>query len=502
VRPITRGFLPLAAWILAAPGAAADEIPIRLGATNKLDYRRLDPEDRRDEALRNRLEVTATHGRFSAWIRLETLQLSDANAYDPFAAIDVTTGDEERRIDRTEVSKRAVTLDGDDFQVVAGDFTHVFGRGLALSVFEDEELNFDNRLEGVRGKLRHDLGTLTAVAGGDEGNRFRGLFAEARSWGPVRGGGSFVEAWGSGTDTEITDREMHWGGFGEVTLGPTSVYGEYLLRDFRGRDGVGVLGTEGHGGFASALASLGSLTVSGEVRDMYRFEHGYNDPPTSLKQHPWTLLSREAGQALQDIPDDDVKGYLGEAEYAAGLFTAFSASLGRIDADASRDAYWEAYGEAKTTWKEKMFFTAAAAESEFRLGSLFEERIGGFGEVVLDLDGTNSLTFGTEWAEARTSSSVTQSFQFPDEFRERIFSASYGRSPWLQLTVTYEDTTEEDPAEPRDDWLSVLAEIAVADGHDVQLSYGSERGGWKCTGGVCFFEPEFEGLKVKWVGRY
>ena len=34
------------------------------------------------------------------------------------------------------------------------------------------------------------------------------------------------------------------------------------------------------------------------------------------------------------------------------------------------------------------------------------------------------------------------------------------------------------------------------------LSYGSERGGWKCTGGVCFFEPEFEGFKVKWVGRF
>jgi hypothetical protein len=44
--------------------------------------------------------------------------------------------------------------------------------------------------------------------------------------------------------------------------------------------------------------------------------------------------------------------------------------------------------------------------------------------------------------------------------------------------------------------------VAVAEGHDVMLSYGSERGGWKCTGGVCFFEPEFEGFKVKWVGRF
>ena len=35
-------------------------------------------------------------------------------------------------------------------------------------------------------------------------------------------------------------------------------------------------------------------------------------------------------------------------------------------ADASEDAFWEAYGEAKTTWKEKMFFTAAALTATHR----------------------------------------------------------------------------------------------------------------------------------------
>lgn len=500
MRGLARLLLTALSFAVAASSAA--EEPLRLGATDKLDYRRLDQDDRRDEALRNRLEVTGTQGRFSLWIRLETLQISDANVYDPYGATEPTTTGGEQAIDRTEVTKRTLTMNGDSFQAIAGDFSFVFGRGLALSVFEDEELNFDNRLEGVLGRYRGDAGVVTVLAGGDDGNRFRGLFAESRTWGPFRSGASFVEAWGRGTDTEITDREMHWGGFGEVTLGPASVYGEYVLRDFRGRNGRGILGTEGHGGFVSALASVGSLTLSGEFRDMYRFEHEYNDPPTSLKQHPWTLLSRESGEALQDIPDDDVKGYLGEAEYSAGLFTAFSASVGRIDADASDDAFWEVYGEAKSTWKEKAFVTAAAAESEFRFGSLFDERIAGFGEVVVDLDGVNSLSFGTEWSEVQTSSSVTQAFEFPEEFRERVFSASFGRSPWLQLTVTYEDTTERNTGEPRDDWLSVLAEIAVAEGHDVQLSYGSERGGWKCTGGVCFFEPEFEGLKVKWVGRY
>ena len=113
-----------------------------------------------------------------------------------------------------------------------------------------------------------------------------------------------------------------------------------------------------------------------------------------------------------------------------------------------------------------------------------------------------SLSGSVEWSEIVESSRQAQAFEFPTEYRERIAAVSWGRSPWLNLTVSYEDTTEEDVDSDRDSWVTVFAEVAVANGHDVILSAGSERGGWKCTGGVCFFEPEFEGLKVKWVARF
>lgn len=491
------------AFLALLPAVAlADEPGLTLGATNKLDYRRADPEGGREEAFRNRLELSGRQGSLSAWIRLESLSVSNANEYDPFGAADAPTPDPEQRIDRTEVSKRWLALDRDALRVTAGDFSHVFGRGLALSVFEDEELNFDTRLEGVRAQFDHDAGALTALGGSHEGNRFRGLFAEARGWGPLRGGASLVEAWGSGGATEIAAREQHAGAFAEVTFEPGSLYGEYVRRDFAGRNGLGEFGTPGHGGFVAAVATARGVTLSAEFRDMFRFVHPYNDAPTTLPQHGWTLLNREVGKALQDIPDDDVKGYHAAAEYVAGSFTTVRSAFGKIDADESDDAFWELSAEARTTWRERLFVTAAAAESELRFGNIFEERISGFGELVVPVDDVNSLTFGAEWAEAQTSDAVTQAFQKPEEFRERVLSASYGRSPWLQAIVAYEDTTEENPDEPRDDWLSFRTEIAVADGHDVTLSYGSERGGWKCTGGVCFFEPEFEGLRVQWVGRY
>ncbi|MDP6461556.1 MAG: DUF6029 family protein, partial [Gemmatimonadota bacterium] len=90
--------------------------------------------------------------------------------------------------------------------------------------------------------------------------------------------------------------------------------------------------------------------------------------------------------------------------------------------------------------------------------------------------------------------------QYPREWRDRILNLTYARSPWLTMTLSHEDTTDEE--QERSDWLFLQAEIMLDSGNDVVLTAGSERGGWKCSGGVCWYEPEFQGVKVKWVSRF
>jgi hypothetical protein len=488
---------PLAFVLLTGPGSAAGQEPeLYLSATEKLDYRRLHQGVERQEALRNRLEVSAYRGAFSAWVRLETRQASNVARYDPFAFLD-QAGGEGPRVDETEVSRRSFTFADDSFRGTAGDFSFIFGRGLLFAAFENEELSFDTRLEGVHGVLDHELGSAQALAGSHQGNRFRGVFVERSGWGPMRVGAGFVEAWGAESGTNIRQREQDYGGLTEIECGPLSLYGEYVERRFS--SGGGAEGP-GHGGFVSGVLSYEGFTLSGEYRDYFRFEHEFHDPPTALKQHTWTLLNRLNGEVQGDINDNDVEGLLAEMSYSPDLFTSLRASFSRAGKDLAGDDYWELYGEAKTTWQEKVFLTGAAAESELTTGTLFDERLAGFGEVIVELDEVQSLTANVEWSEVRETDEVTRAYLLPRDYRDRLFSLSYGRSPWLNLTLAYEDTTDE--TETRDDWFSVLAEISLADHHDLNIGYGSERGGWKCSGGVCYYEPEFEGLKVRWVARY
>jgi hypothetical protein len=505
--------LPLAAalaLVLAAAGTGRAQDPLYLSAVNTLDYRRFEQDDLREDAFRNRLEVTAAQGIFTAWARLQMVSLSNAQIYDPYGWLrDSDT--ETIRVEESDISRRQFAIDTDRFDAQIGDWAHVFGRGLMLSVFEEEELNWDTRLDGFRGVLSGDRGSAAVLAGSNDGNRFRGAFVESNAFDlgeltRVRGGMSFVEAWGAEAETDIGPREQHLGGMAEVVLGSgdfeTTLYGEYMERKFPGKDGIGALGTPGRGAFGAASVTWKSLTVSGEYRDFFRMEHEYHDPPTTLRQHTWTLLNRVNGVVLADIPDDDVTGGLGQAEWAYDYFNTLSASYARLEDGPGDRTFFEAYGEGKATWQEKLFLTVAAAESELELFDDWEESITGLGEIVTHLTETNSLSLTVEWAEVRSINRQSAAYEYPEEFRDRIFSLSYGRSPWLTLTGTYEDTTEDDPTEPRDHWFNVLVELNIASAHTVNLSYGSERGGWKCTGGICFFEPEFEGLKVKWVSRF
>lgn len=480
---------------VSPPSAFADEPDLRLGVTNKFDYRRLDQEGAREDALRNRLEVSATRGAFDVWMRLESLQVSDAARYDPFGLFSEGVPPE-TRVDKTELTKRSLTFRQDSFRATVGDGALVFGRGMLLALFEDEELNFDNRPEGLFADFDHELGRVRAIGASADENRFRGVFVEPKAFGPARVGGGFVEMWGSGENTFIRDREQDSGVYADVSWGPGSIYGEIAHREFPSA----ASGIDGDGKVLSAVVAAKGVSLSGEIRDYSNFEHGFHDPPTALKQHTWTLLNRINGQVIQDLDNDDAKGSLVEATYSAGLFTSVAASRSEAHREENDDRFWEVYSEGKTTWREIVDFTVAGAESEFRFGSTFEEQIGGFGEVVAKIDNVTSFTGSLEWSEARESDELTQTFARPLEFRDRIFNLTMGRSPWLNLTLSVEDTT--DPRETREHWVTGIAEIALAENHDIVVSFGAERGGWKCSGGVCFFEPEFEGLKLRWVARY
>ena len=47
-----------------------------------------------------------------------------------------------------------------------------------------------------------------------------------------------------------------------------------------------------------------------------------------------------------------------------------------------------------------------------------------------------------------------------------------------------------------------LVSYHISDQHDVSVLYGRRAAGFVCVGGVCRFEPEFEGVEVRLLSRF
>jgi hypothetical protein len=144
-----------------------------------------------------------------------------------------------------------------------------------------------------------------------------------------------------------------------------------------------------------------------------------------------------------------------------------SGASGTIGASRSRE-YLYASGEATGKFTER---TIAGASFEF--------------EVTAD-----------QVIEATVEAQTTDE---PDGTSYEDYIASVAYYPGLDLTLiaTAERTTA-DSAE-RDSWFMAEVRKLLSDDFEVSLSAGTERGGKKCTGGVCFVEPAFEGARLRFT---
>ena len=65
--------------------------------------------------------------------------------------------------------------------------------------------------------------------------------------------------------------------------------------------------------------------------------------------------------------------------------------------------------------------------------------------------------------------------------------------------ITFASVVEatDDESEDRSVWAMFEVKSLLADDLELGVSLGSERGGLKCSGGVCRVEPEFSGARVR-----
>ncbi|MFH1502194.1 MAG: DUF6029 family protein [Candidatus Eisenbacteria bacterium] len=443
--------------------------------------------DEEASAMDARLDLDLAVGPLTLGVVYRAYQLSDP-LYNP-ADIDVP---------EATVKHRFAAYESGAFRARAGHFVSTFGHGLTLRSYEDVDLEYDTLLDGLRAE--YDVGPVgvTALAGTVEEKLFGTRQREHRVRGvrvnvPVGGwaelAGSAVErAWTDG-DEDITIpasqarfEDSLQGAELSLWLGPLTLAGEYAERDGENPvTGGGEL--TGYAAYATGTLELGWLTLFGEFKDYERFEHYLVSPPTAVRDHAYTLMNR----ATYQIKLDDERGFLVEGSAPVGdvLFLTGGASEARNhDGDLS---HWEIFSQVDHSFAGPVTGGLGWSWSrEYELGA-FTEHMTGAADVYLTLGDGRVVETSFETQRAEDPAGVT--------WNDYLGSLTVYPGTDITLALNLEATTDE--TQERDVWTMVEVRALLPEDVEASFSMGTERGGKKCSGGVCYYEPEFEGARIR-----
>jgi hypothetical protein len=380
-----------------------------------------------------------------------------------------------------------------------GHFFSTFGRGLALRSFEDIDLEYDTALDGFLAEYASDRWHFAALGGNlreavtparDRRHRiraFRTSFSPA-AW--ITLAGNAMDRDAEVLDSEITipdslalfdDRT--YGGEIELWTGPLVVAGEYVERDGGNYLRSEREGADGHGAYITAGLSTAWLTLLGEYKDYDRFAHLLVSPPICVKEHVWTLMNR----VTHEVDFGDERGFLLEGNLAA--FETFQVTGGASEArnQAGDLEHWEIFSQMDQPAAPWGIRSLAGSWSREYVGDRFTEYVSGA------LDAQAALFFGFPLDLTLEMQAVEE----PDglSFENYLAAVAVYPAPNATASLLLESTTLD--GLERERWVSAEVRLTLAGGTEVSLSGGTERGGKKCSGGICYDQPEFGGVRLR-----
>jgi hypothetical protein len=446
---------------------------------------------------------------------------------------------------------------GIDFR--AGDFWQVIGRGLSLNTFEDRGQFYDTGIDGVKFAYKKTFGDKKPV-------KIKGMFLGGRvlfndylvptrvesydirsgnfEISPVKNlniGGNYVYSQGSIPNAFDTTAVKSYipEGYGTFTLGNFQMFASYAHKQTNTTPNNSYpvpLTAKGDGFYSSISYSMRKIGFTLDYKN-YRFDvtapdyRGndrptrmlpFQNPPTAIKEHASTLLSRyphvvdfndEVGGQFDVVyaPTDKITINLNTASASRhydykNIGTGALIVYNRVERSSS---YIMSFDDAFSPWYEAFLEGEWYASDKLYAKVAYDYQ----NSVIYDyLSPSNSEkqkinTIPSEFRYTFTKNYTLKvgfenQFIFNSamttkkDFMNQLLSLSVSKSPDLSATVNYEWTTSEDEPTGKKAWLLGEVSYKLNTTNSVTVSYGTERGGIRCTNGICRYVRPFEGLRL------
>jgi hypothetical protein len=444
------------------------------------------------------------------------------------------------------IKRRFAEFATSDVLIRAGNSSMLFGRGLALNLFEDRGLAYDTWLDGVK-------------------------LGYAGSFFMVSAAGGRVEYWDSvvvaRTETyDLIAANVEADPFPWITLGVSFVEADgdlpgliapviltaripevYASLRFAGVEAVASWSekrtvVQGDSIRADGWGAYGALSWAGKgigiVADYKNYQYdirdpfGRNDParptrmlpiqnpPTVQREHTWTFLTRALHQVdFNDEVGVQVEGFFkaddattltvsaslsSDHDYFEYQETTFSFQRRERDGsflpstDPSLSPYWEILLEGERYYGDQGIVRAAVATRRYTQAVPFPGSTDHIirslvvpGLVQAGLDELSSLTVQAEFESVSDNYNVSA-----EQYENYLLTLRFSRLPGLTLAVRSEFTSNPSDPSGRMNWFAGEVGYRLGGAHSIAITVGQERGGQVCTNGVCRYIQPFSGVRL------
>ena len=415
------------------------------------------------------------------------------------------------------ITHRFAELQLEATRLRVGTFTKLFGRGLVLRSFENRDLRVDTNLDGVllereggwwRGALLTGRTETGQMETGEKrrADRFSGADLEAAR-GPLTLGGSFLTL---ERPSSPARPELHAlrAGFAHGPLTLDWEGARHLADDAAAGDARGA----GHVIEGSYLVGpLGVYAGYKRYRDMAvltQEQKLMNQPPLLIHDPRATLMNRHPHQ----LDPDDEKGLLADVSLSTGLgeFLVSYAETQHIDERFGQNSFQESFLE----WDRVGLgpFEAGHFILDFQKVPYYDARDLARPEWVWDYYLTTVLDLRLPVPQGTVVGGWEHQHKRADhsgEYDDELFVLEYEHASGWSLGIlgefldwTREQQLIEQQATERSRWSGVQVAAPLGERHNLRLFAGGRRAGYLCIGGVCRYEPAFDGVELSLTSRF
>jgi len=401
------------------------------------------------------------------------------------------------------IRHRYMEFNTEDFSLRAGHFFTTFGRGLVLRSFEEMALEHDTALDGILGEYSAGPFELTGVAGGMSGRtvdtrnqsyNVYGMRAFTHVWDMVRLGTSALKRFDRKSkegvplpDSLSSFDDAVLGADAEAWVGPLTLSSEYVRREGDYNYLSEQSGEPGYGTYVGAAYAGSWLSVLAEYKNYYRFENALINPPTCVKEHVYVLMNR----VTHLVHLNDERGYMLEGVISLPEDMTITAGASEARMRNHDLLHWEMFSQIDYIRSDLLSASMGLSWSrEYDRDKYTQHITGAMDSDISMADQVVEVTFEIQGTEEPSG----------DKFTDLLASISY--YPRYDMTVVgmAEFTTRADVS--RDTWVFVDLRLSIGENYEVSLGGGTERGGKKCAGGICFDELEFTGLRARFLAYF